>query len=74
MLVLTVLAFTAVLGLGLLTLGETIASNLHKIAPALRGHSLLSEPVLVTRPVTVRVSTRRVSQPVSAQPPLRVAA
>jgi hypothetical protein len=74
MLVLAVLAFTAILGLGLLTIGETLASNLNKISAALSGHSLLSEPVLVTRPVTVRVTTRRVSQPVSARPPLRVAA
>ena len=74
MLVLTVLAFTAVLGLGLLTIGETLASNLNKIAAALRGHSLLTDPVLVTLPVTVRVATRRVSQPVSARPRLRAAA
>lgn len=74
MLVLAVLAFTAILGLGLLTIGETLASNLNKISAALSGQSLLSEPVLVTRPVTVRVTTRRVSQSVSARPPLRVAA
>ncbi len=74
MLVLAVLAFTAILGLGLLTIGETLASNLNKISAALSGHSLRSEPVLVTRPVTVRVSTRRVSQPVSARPQLRAAA
>ena len=74
MLVLTVLAFTAVLGLGLLTLGETLASNLNKIDAALRGHSLMTEPLLVTRPVSVRVVTRRVSQPVSARPQLRAAA
>ena len=74
MLVLTVLAFTAVLGLGLLTLGETLASNLNKIVAALRGHSLMSEPVLVTRPVTIRVATRRVSQPLSVRPQLRAAA
>jgi hypothetical protein len=35
---------------------------------------MLSEPVLVTRPVAVRVSTRRVSQPVLARPQLRAAA
>jgi hypothetical protein len=74
MLVLTVLAFTAVLGLGLLTLGEIVASNLNKIVAALRGHSLMSEPVLVTRPVTIRVATRRVSQPVAVRPQLRAAA
>lgn len=74
MLVLTVLAFTTVLGLALLTIGETLASNLNKIDAALRGHSLMAEPVLVTRPVSVRVTTRRVSQPVSARPQLRAAA
>ena len=74
MLVLAVLAFTAILGLGLLIIGDTLAGNERKIWAALRGHSLLSEPVLVTRPVTVRVSSRKVSQPVSAQPRLRAAA
>jgi hypothetical protein len=34
----------------------------------------MSEPVLVTRPVTIRVATRRVSQPVSVRPQLRAAA
>jgi len=74
MLVLTVLTFTAVLGLGLLSIGETLAANLNKILAALGGHSLLSEPVLVTKPVTVRMVSRRVSQPVTARPQLRVAA
>ena len=74
MLVLTVLAFTAVLGLGLLTISDTLAANFHKISAALSGHSLLAEPLLVTRPVAVRVISRRVSQPVSAQPRLRAAA
>ncbi|GAA4009023.1 hypothetical protein [Sphingomonas humi] len=74
MLVLAVLAFTAILGLGLLTIGETLAGNEGKILAALRGHSLLTEPVLTTRPVTVRVTSRRVSQPVSAMPRLRAAA
>lgn len=74
MLVLAVLAFTAILGLGLLTIGETLAGNERKIWAALRGHSLLTEPMLVTRPVTVRMVSRRVSQPVSVQPRLRAAA
>ena len=74
MLVLAVLAFTAIFGLGLFTLGETLAGNKRKILAALRGHSLLSEPLLVTRPVTVRIVSRRVSRPVSARPQLRAAA
>ena len=74
MLVLTVLAFTAVLGLGLFTLGETLAGNRSKIVAALSGHSLLTQPSLVTRPVTVRVVSRRVSRPVTARPQLRAAA
>lgn len=74
MLVLAILAFTAILGLGLLTIGETLAGNERKILAALRGHSLLSEPMLVTRPVTVRLTSRRVSQRVSAEPRLRAAA
>jgi hypothetical protein len=74
MLVLTVLAFTAVLGLGLFTLGETLVGNKQKILAALEGNSLLTEPVLVTRPVTVRVVSRRVSRPVAVGPQLRAAA
>lgn len=74
MLVLAVFAFTAVLGLGLFTLGETLAGNRDKILAALRGHSMLAEPVLVTRPVSVRVVSRRVSQPVPVRPRLRAAA
>jgi hypothetical protein len=74
MLVLTILAFTAVLGLGLFTLGETLAINRAKIMAALRGSSLLGQPMLVTRPVTVRVVSRRVSRPVAAAPRLRAAA
>jgi hypothetical protein len=74
MLVLTVLAFTAVLGLGLFTLGETLVGNKQKILAALEGNSLLTEPVLVTRPVTVRVVSRRVSRPVAVRPQLRAAA
>lgn len=74
MLVLTVLAFTAVLALGLFTVGETVVGNSDKILAALGGHSQLSEPVLATRPVSVRVVSRRVSQPVTARPQLRAAA
>lgn len=74
MLVLTVLAFTAILGLGLLTVGETILGNKQKILAALEGRSLLAQPVLVTRPVTVRIKSRRVSRPVSVRPQLRAAA
>lgn len=74
MLVLTVFAFTAVLGLGLFALGETLALNRGKIVAALRGHSMLAEPVLVTRPVNVRVVSRRVSQPAPVRPRLRAAA
>jgi hypothetical protein len=74
MLVLAVLAFTSILGMGLMAIGQTLAGNIHKILAALRGHSLLTEPMLVTRPVTVRVVSRRVSQPVSVRPRLRAAA
>lgn len=74
MLVLTVLAFTAVFGIGLFAIGDTLAANVHKISAALSGHSLLAEPLMVTRPVAVRVVSRRVSQPVSARPRLRAAA
>jgi hypothetical protein len=74
MLVLTILAFTAVLALGLFTLGETLAVNRGKILAALGGRSLLAEPVLATRPVSIRVSSRRVSRPVTARPQLRAAA
>ena len=74
MLVLTVLAFTTILGLGLFTLGETCASNRDKIVAALNGRSLLAGPALVTRPVSVRIVSRPVSQPVSARPRMRVAA
>jgi hypothetical protein len=74
MLVLTVLAFTAALGFGLLIIGETIAGSFNKILAALSGRSVYAEPMLVTRPVAVRVVSRRVSQPVSARPQLRAAA
>jgi hypothetical protein len=74
MLVLAVLAFTAVLALGMFSIGETLAGNRNKILAALNGESMLSRPMLVTRPVTVRVVSRRVSQPVTARPQLRVAA
>ena len=74
MLVLAVLAFTAILALGMFSIGETLAGNRNKILAALTGESMLSRPMLVTRPVTVRVVSRRVSQPVTARPQLRVAA
>ncbi|UUR08629.1 hypothetical protein [Sphingomonas glaciei] len=74
MLVLTILAFTAIFALGLFTIGETLAGNRGKIVAALGGHSLLTEPTIVTRPISVRVVSRRVSQPVTARPQLRAAA
>lgn len=74
MLVLSFFAFVAVLGLGLFTLGETLAGSSRKIIAALEGRSMLAQPTLVTRPVTVRMVSRRVSQPVSASPRLRAAA
>ena len=74
MLVLAILAFTAVLGLGLLTLGETIAPNRDKIFAALRGQSLLASPVLVTRPVSVLIVSQRVSRTLPVAPQLRAAA
>jgi hypothetical protein len=74
MLVVAVLAFTAVFALALLTMGETLVLNAEKILAALDGRSFASAPVLVTRPVQVRVVSRRVSQPVSVQPRLSAAA
>lgn len=74
MLLLVALAFTAVLGLAALLIAETLADNRNKIVAALEGRSLLAEPVLVTRPVRVRIATRRVSRPVTARPRLRAAA
>ena len=74
MLLLTALAFTAVLGLALLAIGETVVANGRKILAALAGRSLLAEPTMVIRPVRVRVESRRVSRPLKAQPQLRVAA
>nr|WP_314444916.1 hypothetical protein [uncultured Sphingomonas sp.] len=74
MLVLTILAFTAILAVGLFSIGETVAVNQAKIGAALRGHSQLADPVLVTRPVSVRIVSRRVSRPVTVRPRLRAAA
>jgi hypothetical protein len=74
MLVLTILAFTAVFALGLFTLGETLASNRGKILSALAGKSPLAQAPLSTRPVTVRMVSRPVSRPVAARSRLRVAA
>ena len=74
MTLLALLAFTAVFALALFALADTLAGNGRKILAALSGHSLLAEPVLVIRPVTVRIASRRVSQPVAVQPRLRAAA
>lgn len=74
MTLLALLAFTAVLALALFAFLDTLAGNGRKIMAALSGHSLLAEPLLVTRPVTVRMTTRRVSRPVAVQPRLRAAA
>lgn len=74
MLLLTALAFTAVLALSLVLLLETVGTNWRKISAALGGHSLLAEPVMVTPPVQVRIASRRVSRPLTARPELRVAA
>lgn len=74
MLLLTALAFTAVLGFALYAALRTLADNGSKILAALGGRSRGVQPVLATRPVRVRIATRRVSQPVSARPRLRAAA
>lgn len=71
---LTVLAFTAVFALALLVLLETVGQNIAKILAALQGRSLMAEPVLVTRPVTVRMAPRRAGRPLTARPQLRAAA
>jgi hypothetical protein len=74
MLLLTALAFTAVLALAFMVALETLAVNKGKIVAALEGRSLLAEPMLSTRPVQVRIATRRVSRPLTARPQLRAAA
>lgn len=72
--ILAFLAFTALLGTALLTIGETLVTHRDKILAALAGRSLLTEPMVVTRPVTVRTVSRRVSRPLKAAPRLRAAA
>lgn len=74
MMLFAVLAFTAVFALALLSIADTLAANADKVWAALSGKSLLTQPTLVTRPVTVRVVSRRVSRPVAVQPRLRAAA
>lgn len=74
MLLLTALAFSAVFALAAMVLAETLGGNASKIVAALEGRSQLTEPLLVTRPVSVRVASRRVSCPVTVQPQLRAAA
>ncbi len=74
MLLLVALAFAAVIALSALALLETLSGNGPKILAALDGRSFLAQPVLMTRPVSVRIVSRRVSRPLTAQPQLRVAA
>lgn len=74
MLLLVALAFAAVIALSALVLAETLQDNFAKIVAALEGRSFLSQPLLVTRPVTVRIVSRRVSRPLTARPQLRAAA
>jgi hypothetical protein len=74
MTLLAALAFTAVLALALSILLETVGLNWRKITAALEGHSLLAEPVLATRPVQVRMTSRSVTRPLTARPQLRAAA
>lgn len=74
MLVLTVLTFTAVFGLALFAIGETIAGSRGKILAALAGQSELSRPTPAGRPITVRIAPRSSVQPVTARPRLRAAA
>jgi hypothetical protein len=74
MLVLATLASCTLLALAAVTLWETLGQNAQKIVAALEGRSLLAQPVLQTRPVEVRITSRRVSRPVTARPRLRAAA
>lgn len=71
---LAALAFTAVFGLAMSVLFETLGLNWRKITAALDGHSPIAEPVMVTRPVQVRIASRRVCRPLTARPQLRRAA
>jgi hypothetical protein len=74
MLVLAAFASCTLLALAAVTLWETLGQSAHKIVAALEGRSLITQPVLQTRPVEVRISSRRVSRPVTAQPRMRAAA
>lgn len=74
MLLLAALAFTVVFALAAVVMVETIGLNASAIRAALAGRSFLSQPTLVSRPVTVRMASRRVSRPLSVQPRLRAAA
>jgi hypothetical protein len=74
MLLIAALAFTAIFALALAILIETISLNAAAIRAALAGRSFLSQPPVVSRPVTVRMASRRVSRPVTATPRLRAAA
>lgn len=73
--VLASLPFIAGLVLSAAIIARMLKDDGAKIRAALAGRSLLSEPVMSTRPVTVRtVSRSRVSQPLRAAPMLRAAA
>lgn len=74
MLLLAAFTFTALFALAAVILIQTIGLNAAAIRAALAGRSFLSDPVLVSRPVTVRMASRRVSRPVTARPRLRAAA
>jgi hypothetical protein len=74
MLLVAAFAFTAVFALAGIVLAETLLAGRHKIVAALAGRSPAAEPVMVTRPVRVRIASRRVSRPVTAQPRLAAAA
>ena len=74
--VLATLPFLAALGLAAVVLGSALAENKSKVLLALKGQSPLSQPVLATRPVTVRFSSRPAParRNAAAQPRWRVAA
>lgn len=74
MVILAAVAFAAVLALCAMVLVETFQGNTAKMIAALDGRSWLSQPVMVTRPVAVRIVSRKVSRPVSVRPQLRAAA
>lgn len=56
--VLATLPFLAALGVAALTLQASVGGNWRKIVAALQGRSLLAQPLLSTRPVSVRFSGR----------------